>query len=217
MKRQFKVGMLLLGALLFAAPAFAHGGGYGRYGMGPGMPGGAFCSGSGMGPGMMGGGYGMGPGMMGGGYGRYGMGSGMMGGGFGMGLGPLAMHPELAQLPADKQEQLQKLALSTMQAMITKRAELQVKRLALAETMQTYPLDQKAASEQWAAVDQARKDLFNLMTGSMAQAHQIIGKELWEQMHSGRAYGGYRFGHGPGAGPVPGMPGPGMMGPPQAQ
>ena len=41
-------------------------GGYGRYGMGPGMMGGY-------------GGYGMGPGMMGG-YGGYGMGPGMMGG-----------------------------------------------------------------------------------------------------------------------------------------
>ena len=55
-------------------------GGYGGYGMGPGMMG---NYGYGMGPGMMGGygGYGMGPGMMGG----YGMGPGMMGdyGGYG--------------------------------------------------------------------------------------------------------------------------------------
>jgi hypothetical protein len=59
-------------------------GGYGSYGMGPGMMG---NYGYGMGPGMKGNyGYGMGPGMMGG-YGGYGMGPGMMGG-YGYGMGP---------------------------------------------------------------------------------------------------------------------------------
>jgi len=88
---------LVLGLLLAATPSLAQkGGGYGGYGMGPGMMG---NYGYGMGPGMMGNyGYGMGPGMMGGygygmgpgmmrGYGGYGMGPGMMGG-YGYGMGP---------------------------------------------------------------------------------------------------------------------------------
>jgi len=61
---------IFLGAVLLIATgaiAFAHGGGgYGGYGMGPGMMGNGGYGGYGMGPGMMGnGGYGMGPGMMG--------------------------------------------------------------------------------------------------------------------------------------------------------
>jgi len=190
MKTMLTMAMLLLGALLLSAPAFAHGGGYG------------------MNPGMMGssGGGGMGPGMMG----FDGMGMGMMGGG--MGMGPLSMHPELAQLPAEKQEQLRKLHLSMVQAMIPKRAELQVKSIVLAETMRSYPLDQKAAREQSAAVDKARKEMFELRLSMMTQVQQIVGKALWEQMHSGTPTGMGPYGGSPGAGVAPGMPGPGMMG-----
>jgi len=158
-----------------------------------------------------GGGYGMGPGMMGGG-----MGPGMMG------LGPLGMHPELTQLPPEKQEQLRKLHLSLMEAMIPKRAELQVKRLALADTMRTFPLDQQAARAQRAAVEKARQELFDLRLNAMTQVQQIVGRELWDRMHTGApcGMGGFRGGPGarPGMGPgtAPGgMGGPGMMGPQQ--
>ena len=89
METRKKLIAALTGAMLAIASTqlLAQPGGYGGYGMGPGMMGG--YGGYGMGPGMMGGygGYGMGPGMMGG-YGGYGMGPGMMGGYGGYGMGP---------------------------------------------------------------------------------------------------------------------------------
>ncbi len=187
MKRLILVAAALLGGLVMTASVFAHGG---SGGMGRGMTGG--------------GGVGMGHGLMGGG--GMGMGHGLMGGG---GMGPLAMHPELAQLPPEKQEQLRKLHLSMTQAMITKRAEIQVQKLALAETMRSFPLNQKSASEQWATVAKARKDIFDLRLGMMSQMQQAVGKELWEQIHSGLPR------HGPGTTPGSGNMRPGMRGPRQ--
>jgi hypothetical protein len=201
MKRLLTMGLLLLGALLLTTPSFADGDDRGGYSMGPGMMG-------------QGGGYGMGPGMMGQG-GGYGMGPGMMGHGGGFGMGPFQMHPELAQLPPEKQEQLRKLHLGMMQAMIPKRADLQVKSLLLAETMHTFPLDQKTARDQRAAIDQARKEMFELRLSMMAQVQQIVGQELWERMHSGAPYGMGSSGGGPGAVPAPGRMSPGMMAPQQ--
>jgi hypothetical protein len=130
-------------------------------------------------------------------------------------MGPLAMHPELAQLPPEKQEQLRKLHSGMVQASILKRADLQVKSLVLAETMRSFPLDQKGAREQWAAVEKARKELFDLRLSMMTQVQQIVGKELWEQMHSGAPYGMGPQGGGAGPGMAPGMTGPGMMRPQQ--
>jgi hypothetical protein len=208
MTRTLTTALLLLGAVLIAAPAFADGDDARGYGMGPGRMG----YGGGMGPGMMGGGYGMGPGMMGG---------GMMGGGMGMGMNPFSMHPELAQLPPEKQEQLRKLHFSMMQTMILKRADLQVKSLALSEVMRSFPVDQKAARAQWAELNKARQEMFELRLSMMAQVQQIVGKELWERMHDGVPFRGGPYGGGPGAGSGQGMmgggsgAGPGMMGPQQ--
>jgi len=196
MKRLMTMGLLLLGTLLLNPPAFADRDDSGSFGMGPGTMGHG---------GHHGGGYGMGGGM--------GMGPGMMGGG--MGMGPLAMHPELAQLPPEKQEQLRKLHSSMMQAMILKRADLQVKSLVLAETMRSFPLDQNTAREQRAAVDKSRKEMFELRLSMMAQVQKIVGKELWEQMHSGTPQGMRSQGGGMGPGMAPGMMGPGMRGPQQ--
>ena len=102
-----------------------------------------------------------------------------------------------------------------MQAMIPKRADLQVKALALAETMRAYPIDQKAARTQLAAMDKARSEMAEQHLSMMTQVQQIVGKELWEQMHSGVPYGMRPSGGGPGAGLTPGMMGPGMMAPQQ--
>lgn len=215
MKRPLMTALLMVAALLLATSAFADQDDPQGYPMGPGMMG--YGGGYGMGPGTMGGygGHGMGPGMMGGGYG---MGPGMMGGGYGMGMmgmNPLSMHPQLAQLPAEKQEQLQQLHVGMMKAMIQKRADLQVKALDLMQTMRAFPLDQKAARKQWAALDQARKEMFELRVSMMAQVQQIVGKELWQQMHSGAPYGmgPYGGGHGHGPGMMGGAMGPGTTGP----
>jgi hypothetical protein len=143
----------------------------------------------------------------------------MMGGG--MGMNPFSMHPELAQLPPEKQEQLRKLHFSTMQTMILKRADLQVKSLALSEVMRSFPVDQKAARAQWAELNKARQESFELRLSMMAQVQQIVGKELWERMHDGVPFRGGPYGGGPGAGSGQGMmgggsgAGPGMMGPQQ--
>lgn len=125
-------------------------------------------------------------------------------------MGP-GMHPELAQLPEDKREQLRKFHFNMMREMIRKRADLQVNLLALRETMSGFPLDQKKARQQWAAVDEARKGLFDLRLSGMATVQGIVGKELWESMHAGGPF--ENGGHGPGTGSTPGMTGPGMMGP----
>ncbi len=152
----------------------------------------------GYGPGMMGGG-GYGPGMMGGGggWGRGGFGSGMMG--FGTG-------PALAQLPAEKQEQLRKLQVTTMQSMVALMSDMQVKGQALHEALGKFPIDQTGAKKAHDAMDQTRTQMFALHLTTLAQAQQIMGKETWESLQSS----GYGPGHGPGPG---GMMGPGPRGP----
>jgi hypothetical protein len=155
------------------------------------------------GPGMMGGGGGYGPGMMGG-HGAWGHGGGMMGGGM-MGWGP-----NWSQLPAEKQEQLRKVQVSTMQAMVALMSDRQAKSAALGDTMSKFPLDQAAAKKQQDAVKQVQDQMFALHLNALTQAQQIIGKETWEKLHSDEFGPGY----GPGRG-GPGMMGPGGRGPAQ--
>jgi hypothetical protein len=118
-----------------------------------------------------------------------------------MGWGPV-----WSQLPAEKQELLRKVQVSTMQAMVALMSDMQAKSAALGETMGKFPLDQAAAKKQHDAVKQVQDQMFGLHLSSLAQAQQIIGKETWEQLHSD----GFGPGHGPGG---PGMMGPGGRGP----
>ena len=180
-------------------------------------------------------GYGMGYGPGGYGMGGYGMGFGMgrgpgwgmhgdgMGGGMGGGMG-FGMHGRmgavLAALPPDKQKQLRDLHFTFRRQMIAKRAELEQARLDMAQALQAFPLDAKAAGAAFAKVSAARQALFQLRLSMMSQVQQIVGKETWESMHNGWGPG---MGYGPNPGPMgpgrgPGMgPGPGMMGPPPAR
>lgn len=153
---------------------------------------------------------------------RYGMGLGPGGMGYGMGPGQggdedgeagygamgWRMRGLMAQLPAEKREQLRAMHFAMQRQMIAKRAEMAQARLALAEALDAFPLDQKAAQAAFGKLNQFRKEAFELRLAMMAQTQQIVGKELWEQMHSG-------FGPGmaPGGGYGAGMA-PGRMGPP---
>ena len=178
--------------LLVAVPAFAQDDtprGYPPYGMGYGMG----PMGPGMGPGM---GYGMGPGM---GYGRGmdpdDMPMGRWGGGWGGGH----MWALMSQLPADKREQLRSFHFSMQRQMIAKRAEMQQARLDLMQALQKFPLDREAAQQAFQKLSKARGEMFELRLTAMQQMQQIVGKELWDQMHSGPGYGpGMGPGHGPG-------------------
>ena len=70
--------------------------------------------------------------------------------------------------------------------MMAKRLEMRKAKRKLREAMQTFPLDRKAAESHWQAVNNARRDMFRMRLGMMAQMQQIIGKELWDKMHSER-------------------------------
>jgi len=154
---------------------------------------------SGYGPGWRhGGGYG--GGMMGsGGYG------GMMGGGGYGGMMGFGMGPGFSNLPAEKQDQLRKLQVSTGQAMVAMMADMQAKGETLREVMSKFPVDQAAAKKAHEAVSGVREQMFAQHLSALAQAQKIVGKEAWEQMQS--------EGYGPGAGRGPGMMGPGGRGP----
>jgi Spy/CpxP family protein refolding chaperone len=132
------------------------------------------------------GGRGMGPGVM-----EDGMEYGMMRGG-GKGRGGMDMNPALAQLPAEKREQVRAVQVAMMQAVASKRAEMQSKSLALREAMRAFPLDQAAIKKLREGIDQVRAEMFALHLDALAQTQQIVGKDAWEQMHSGPPQGGRR-------------------------
>jgi Spy/CpxP family protein refolding chaperone len=134
--------------------------------------------------------------MMGGGPEMMGGGPGMMGGGH------MAV---LAELPAEKREQVRKLHVATMQEMIAKRSFLPELELQLRNAMHAFPIDQAAAKKARADIARIREETFQLRLATMAQMQQIVGKETWEKMHRAGEPGA---GHGPAMGPGAGM-GPG--------
>jgi hypothetical protein len=60
---------------------------------------------------------------------------------------------------------------------------------AMAKAMSAFPIDEKAATEQWKAMNAVREDMFKLHLSTLAQAQQIIGKEKWEEMRD--SWGGW--------------------------
>jgi hypothetical protein len=149
----------------------------------------------GYGPGMMWEG-GMGPGMMGGGYGPGTMGGGTMG-----------MGPAFRQLPAEKQEQLRKVQVSTLQAMVALMTDMQAKAETLQEAMGKFPIDQPAAKKAHDAVKLVQDQMFALRLSQLAQVQQIVGKDTWDTLQN------QSWGWGPGRGGPGGMMGPGGRGP----
>lgn len=127
------------------------------------------------------------------GYGRahgmgHSMGRGMghsMGRRMGRGMGMGMMH-FLEELPEAKRDKLEQLKLTTGQAMMAKRFEMRKARRKLREAMQKFPLNSKAAESHWQALNNVRREMFRVRLGMMAQMQQIVGKELWDKMHSER-------------------------------
>jgi len=146
-------------------------------------------SGDWMDSGMMGGG---GPGMMGGG------GPGMMGGGMmGPGMMYWGLENGLSKEQIDKLDQLQsETARSMRDAMFANRDRMRE----MHDVMHKFPLDEKAAMEQWKAMNTVRESMFRLHVDSIAKAQQIMGGEKWEEMTED--LGGWG---GPGRGRGPGM------------
>lgn len=132
--------------------------------MGPGMMGGGMIGGGMMGGAMMGGM--MGPGMMGGGV----MGPGMMYWGWENGL---------SKEQLDKLDQLHAEAARGMRdAMFANRDRM----TGMRDAMHGFPVDEKAALDQWKAMNTARETMFKLHLTTIAKAQQIIGKEKWQEM-----------------------------------
>ena len=166
MKKLLLLSLLLIAGSAVALLAYAH-------------------SGSGHGP--TGEGYGRAHGM---GSGEHHMGReahgkwrGKHGMGRGMGMG---MMPFLEELPEAKRDKLEQLKLTTGQAMMAKRLEIRKARRKLREAMQKFPLDRKATESHWQAVNNVRREMFRMRLGMMAQMQQIVGREMWDKMHSER-------------------------------
>lgn len=190
-------------------------GGYGSYGMGPGM----MWGGGGYGPGMMGGygGYGMGPGMMGGYGGGYGMGPGMMwGGGYGgYGMGPGMMGGYGAfnglNLSDEQRAKIEKIFDTERNqhwAIMGKMLEEQNK---LRDLYNADEPDPKKVGAAYGQIAKLRQQMLETHVQASNQAQQVLTKEQREQLQQWRR-GGWGWGRrGPGAGQQPGAPGPGMM------
>ena len=118
----------------------------------------------------------MGPGMMGQGGMADMMAPGMMGASPGM----LALD---ARVPPEKRDQIRELHLSLMQSMTTKMAELQNQRLAMTKAVHAFPMDQAAAKNAREAMQRIMSDMMSARLDTIAKVQQILGKELWEQVH----------------------------------
>ena len=152
-------------------------GGYGGYGMGPGMMGG--YGGYGMGPGMMGGygGYGMGPGMMGG-YGGYGMGPAMMGGYGADYLGAL-------NLSDDQREKITRI----QEGLSTKHWELmgkmQQQQFQLRELMASGKADDAAIGKAVKGLETLRQQMWATGVDAQKQVDATLTKAQREQLQRG--------------------------------
>jgi len=204
-------------ATAWAQDADDYTGGYGPYGMGPGMMGG--YGGYGMGPGMMGGGYGpgmmggyggygMGPGMMGG-YG--GMGPGMMGGGYGMGPGMMMGYGALNGLDLSDEQRAKidkifdaerKQHWSVMGKMMDEQSKL--RDLYAQETP-----DPKKVGAVYGEMAKLRQQMIETHVQASNEMQQVLTKEQREQLRQWNR-GGWGWGPRAPAG-KPGAPGPGMM------
>jgi hypothetical protein len=146
------------------------------------------------GPGMMGGGM-MGPGMMSGGM----MGPGMMEPGM---MGAWALDSGLSR---EQVEQLEQLHFDAARAMRDSMYANRDRMIAMREAMRAFPVDEKAALDQWKAMQSLHEEMFKLHVATIAKAQQIVGKEKWRDMMGLGMMGGGMMG--------PGMMGGGMMGP----
>ncbi len=182
------VGMTFAAALAAsAATAWAQDadeyGGYGPYGMGPGM----MWGGGGYGPGMMGG-YSTGPGMVWG-YGAF-------------------NELNLSDEQRAKIEKIFDTERNQHWAIMGKMLEEQDK---LRDLYNANEPDPKKVGAAYGQIAKLRQQMLETHVQASNQAQQVLTKEQREQWQQWRR-GGWGWGRrGPGAGQQPGAPGPGMM------
>ena len=209
------VGMTFAAALVAtAATAWAQDadeyGGYGPYGMGPGM----MWGGGGYGPGMMGGygGYGMGPGMMGGYGGGYGMGPGMMGGGYGgYGMGPGMMGYGALNgldLSDEQRSKIDKIFDAERKQHWAIMGQMMEEQSKLRDLYSIDEPDPKKVGAVYGQIAKMRQQMLETHVQASNQVQQVLTKEQRDQLRQWNRGGwGPR---GPAAG-RPGTTGPGMM------
>ena len=193
------VGMTFAAALVVsAASAWAQDadeyGGYGPYGMGPGMMGGY-------------GGYGMGPGMMGG-YG----GMGMMGGGYGMGPGMMGGYGALngLDLSDEQRTKIDKIFDAERKQHWSVMGKMMDEQNKLRDLYAQETPDPKKVGAVYGEIAKLRQQMLETHVQASNQMQQVLTKEQREQLQQWRR-GGWGWGpRGPAAG-KPGTPGPGMM------
>ena len=140
----------------------------------------------------------MGSGMMGWGGGPGKMGGGMMGGGM-MGPGMMGWSwSSEADLSKEQADKLAEIQLSTMRAIHGIMYGNRDRMIAMGNAMRAYPVDEKAATDQWKAMDQIHETMFKLQLSAVTQAQQVLGKEKWEEIVENSDRAGWGPGRGPG-------------------
>ena len=208
----FAVALAATAATTWAQDADEYGG-YGPYGMSPGM---MWGGGNGMGPGMMGGGYG--PGMMGG-YGGYGMGPGMMGGyggmgmmggGYGMGPGMMMGYGALngLDLSDEQRAKIDKIFDAERKQHWSVMGKMMDEQNKLRDLYAQETPDPKKVGAVYGEIAKLRQQMIETHVQASNEMQQVLTKEQREQLRQWNRGGwGPR---GPAAG-KPGAAGPGMM------
>ncbi len=186
-------------------------GGYGGYGMGPGMMGG-YGGGSGMGPGMMWGGGGYGPGMMGG-YGGYGVGPGMMGGygGYGMGPGMMGLGPlGNLDLSDEQRTKINKIFDTEQKQHWAIMGQMMEEQNKLRDLYSVDEPDPKKVGAAYGQIAKMRQQMLETHVQASNQVQQVLTKEQREQLREWNR-GGWGSDRGSRRGPAgrSGMMGPG--------
>ncbi len=177
--------LVLLGVLA-SGGVLAHGGpdrddrrgmmgGYGGYGMGPGMMGG-----QGMGPGMMG--HGMGPGMMGPGM----MGPGMMGPGMMGGIGPYAAG--VLGLSDEQRQQLEAIQRDNAREHWQLMQELRERRHAMMDLYREGRVDPEEVGRAWEGMATAQRRMLEQRARMHNQMREVLTEEQRERLEEMRRY-----------------------------
>jgi len=108
---------------------------------------------------------------------------GMMGahGMMGQNLAALADHP---LVPEAKRDEIRRIGGELTAAIQPQMAAMRATHLGLMQAIHSAPLDTDAAQARWQAMQAMMGEVFRLRREAMAQAHDLLGEELWQQMHA---------------------------------
>jgi len=188
----FAAALAIGAANAWAADADQATGGYGPYGMGPGM----MWGGGGYGPGygMMGGygPYGMGPGMMGG----YGMGPGMMGG-YGMGPGMMGYGPlGSLDLSDEQRTKINKIIDAEHKQHWAIMGQMMEEQNKMRDLFSADEPDPKKVGAVYGRIAKLQQQMLETQIQASNQVQQVLTKEQRERLREWK-----RGGWGPGWGP----------------